>query len=162
MVLVTFIHPSASPIVPNCSSLWFARMLLRIIKRREFSLGAMAMGGSRIPCTMVPLSQPCEVMSPRSLPFPLSPAKFLQSTPRGHYSAAYQKILYSLSQQFKVWDVLVFFTFLCNTRHIFIISISLAHHLLTGIPIAFVSAFSSPPPTPLFQKSRKEHKQIRK
>lgn len=75
------LHPSASPIVPDCSSLWFVRILLRILKRREFTLRTVAMEGSRIPWTMVPLSQPCEVMSPRDLHFPVSPDKLLQSTP---------------------------------------------------------------------------------
>lgn len=52
---------------------------------------AMAMEGNRVSCTMVPLPQPCEIMSRRGLHFPLSLDKLLQSTPRGHYSAAYQK-----------------------------------------------------------------------
>lgn len=48
------------------------------------------MEGSRIPCNTLPLSQPCAVMSPRSLCFVLLPAEWLQRVSRGHCSAAYQ------------------------------------------------------------------------
>lgn len=65
---------------------------------REFSLRAMVMEGSRISGTMVPPSQPREIISSRGQHVPLSHEKLPKSTPRGHYSAAYPKKLYSLSQ----------------------------------------------------------------